>query len=53
MGSLWEREEFIDMCSKEDLWEAVAEDEAKTPLEVEVQGAVRGGARGSAQGGRV
>ena len=27
------------MCSKEDLWKAVAEDEAKTPLEVEVQGA--------------
>ena len=27
------------MCSKEDLWEAVAEDEAKTPLEMEVRGA--------------
>ena len=27
------------MCSKEDLWEAVAAEEAKTPLEVEMQGA--------------
>ena len=27
------------MCSKEELWEAVAAGEAKTPLEVEMQGA--------------
>ena len=39
LGSLWEREEYINMCSKEDLWEAVAEEEAKTPLEGEMQGA--------------
>ena len=26
------------MCSKEDLWKAVAEDEAKTPWEMEVRG---------------
>ena len=37
MSSLWEREEYINMCSKEDLWEAVAAEEAKTPLEVEMQ----------------
>ena len=40
LDSLCEREEYINMCSKEDLWAAVAEDEAKTPLEMEVQGAV-------------
>ena len=40
MGSLWEREEYINLCSKEDLRVAVAEDEAKIPLEIEVQGAV-------------
>ena len=28
------------MCSKEDLWAAVAEDEAKTQLEMEMRGAV-------------
>ena len=39
LGSLWEREEYIDMCSKEELWEAVAADEAETPLEVGMQGA--------------
>ena len=39
MGSLWEREEYINMCSKEDLWKAVAAEEAKTPLEVGMQGA--------------
>ena len=33
LSSLWEREEYINMCSKEDLWRAVAEDEANTPLE--------------------
>ena len=27
------------MCSREDLWEAVAAEEAKTPLEVGMQGA--------------
>ena len=27
------------MCSKEDLWEAVAAEEANTPLAVEMQGA--------------
>ena len=37
--SLWEREEYRNMCSKEDLWAAVAEDEAKTPLEMEMRGA--------------
>ena len=26
LGPLWEREEYINMCSKEDLWAAVAED---------------------------
>ena len=26
------------MCSKEDLWKAVAEEEAKTPLEAGMQG---------------
>ena len=31
LGSLWEREEYINMCSKEELWEAVAAEEAKTP----------------------
>ena len=40
LGSLWEREEYSNMCSKEDLWAAVAVDEAKTPLETEVRGAV-------------
>ena len=40
LGSLWEREEYINTCSKEDLWAAVAEDEVKTPLEMEVRGAV-------------
>ena len=40
LGSLWEGEEYINLCSKEDLWADVAEDEAKTPLEMEVQGAV-------------
>ena len=37
-----EREEYINMCSKEDLWRAVAEDEANTPLELgaKVQAAV-------------
>ena len=39
LGSLWEREGYSDMCSKGDLWAAVAEDEAKTPLEMEVRGA--------------
>ena len=39
LGSLWEREEYINMCSKEDLWEAVAAEEAKTPLEMGMQGA--------------
>ena len=39
LGSLWEREEYINMCSKEDLWKAVAAEEAKTPLEVGMQGA--------------
>ena len=37
LGSLWEREEYINMCSKEDLWAAVAEDKAKTPLEMETE----------------
>ena len=42
LSSLWEREEYINMCSKEDLWRAVAEDEANTPLEsgAKVQAAV-------------
>ena len=39
------------MCRKEDLWAAVADDEAKTPLEMEVRG--DGGARGGAQEGRI
>ena len=38
LGSLWEREAYINMCSREVLWEAVAAEEAKTPLEVEMQG---------------
>ena len=45
MGSLWEREKYSSMCSKGDLWAAVADDEANTPLETEV--------RGEAQEGRV
>ena len=39
LDSLWEREEYSNMCSKEGLWAAVAEDEAKTPREMEVRGA--------------
>ena len=38
LGSLWEREEYSSMCSKGDLWAAVADDEAKTPQEMEVRG---------------
>jgi hypothetical protein len=29
---------YPEICSKEDLWAAIAEEEAKTPLEEEVQG---------------
>ena len=49
LGSLWKREEYRNMCSKEGLWAAatLADDEAKTPLHGD------GGARGGAQGGRV
>ena len=36
LGSLREREEYSSMCRKGDLWEAVADDEANTPLEAEV-----------------
>ena len=35
---LWQMEEFASMCSKEYLWETVAEEEAETPLETETQG---------------
>ena len=38
LGSFWEREEYSSMCSKGDLWAAVADDEANTPLETEVLG---------------
>jgi hypothetical protein len=38
LGSLWEREEYSSMCSKEDPWAAVADEVAKTPLEMEVRG---------------
>jgi hypothetical protein len=31
-------EEFISICSREELWEAVADEEAKIPSETEVQG---------------
>ena len=37
LGFLWEIEEYSNMCSKEDLWAAVIEDEAKTTLEMEVR----------------
>ena len=39
LGSFWEREEYINMCIKEELWEVVAAEEAKTPFEVGMQGA--------------
>ena len=39
LGSLWEREEYINMYNKEDLWKAVAAEEAKTLVEVDMQGA--------------
>jgi len=39
LGSLWEREEYINMCSKEDLWKAVTAEGANTPLEGDMQGA--------------
>ena len=38
LGWLWEREEYSNLCSKEDLWAAVAENEAKTPLQMKVRG---------------
>ena len=36
MRSLWQRGEYTDIWSKEELWVAVAEEEATTPLEVVV-----------------
>jgi hypothetical protein len=30
LRSLWQREKYTDICSKEELWAGVAEEEAKT-----------------------
>ena len=38
LRSLWQRGEYTDICSKEELWAGVAEEEAKTRLEEVVQG---------------
>ena len=38
LGSLWQMEEFANICSREESWEAVADEEAKTPLETGTQG---------------
>ena len=38
LDSLWQMEEFARICSREQSWEAVADEEANTPLETEMQG---------------
>ena len=38
LDSLWQMEEFANVCSREELWAAVADEEAKIPLETETQG---------------
>ena len=38
LRSLWQRGEYTDICSKEELWAGVGEEEAKTALEEEVKG---------------
>ena len=35
LRSLWQRGEYTDICSKEELWAGVGEEEAKTALEEE------------------
>ena len=38
LDSLWQMEEFASICSREELWKAVADEEAKTPQETGTQG---------------
>ena len=38
LDSLWQMEEFANICSREELWAAVTDGEAKTPLETETRG---------------
>ena len=45
LGPVCQRGEYSDVCSKEELWAAEAEEEAKTPL-----GGAGAGAGGGAQG---
>ena len=45
LSSLWQMKKYTSICSKEELWAVVVEEEAKTPLEQEVHGGViQGGA---------
>ena len=38
LDSLWQIEEFASICSREELWESVADEEAEAPLETGTQG---------------